>query len=402
MQYTSLCVIAALSVATATTYFKEEFGNDWADRWVVSSEWKPTSEMGEWKHTAGKYYEDENDKGIQTGDDARFYGLSADMGSSFNNEGKDLVIQFTVKHEQDIDCGGAYIKLMPSGVDQKNFGGDTEYALMFGPDICGYTKRTHVIFTYKGENLLKSSEIKCESDTFTHLYTLIVKADNTYTVKIDNKETASGSLADDWDFLEPKEIKDPEQSKPTDWVDERMIPDPESVKPEGHDDIPEEIPEEGAEMPDDWDEEDDGEWEPPMVSNPEFTGEWHAEMIENPEYKGEWEHPMVANPDFVNDETLYHVCKDCTHVGFELWQVKAGTIFDDIIVTDDIAEAEAMVASFETKQAAEKAMDAAEKEQEKKVREMEEAMAAAAAEKEAEDEADELDEDLEAELHEEL
>merc|ERR1711935_249013 len=117
--------------------------------------------------------------------------------------------------------------------------------------------------------------------------------------------------------------------------------------------------EEGAEMPDDWDEEDDGEWEP----------------------------PMVANPDFVNDETLYHVCKDCTHVGFELWQVKAGTIFDDIIVTDDIAEAEAMVASFETKQAAEKAMDAAEKEQEKKVREMEEAMAAAAAEKEAEDEA---------------
>ena len=31
----------------------------------------------------------------------------------------------------------------------------------------------------------------------------------------------------------------------------------------------------------------------------------------------------------------------CSHVGFELWQVKAGTIFDDIIVTDDAAEAQA-------------------------------------------------------------
>jgi len=398
MQYTSLCVIAALSVASATTYFKEEFGAGWADRWVVSSDWKSDAEMGMWKHTAGKFYNDESDKGIQTGDDARFYGLSADMGSSVNNEGKDLIVQFTVKHEQDIDCGGAYIKLMPSGVDQKKFGGDTEYALMFGPDICGYTKRTHVIFTYKGENLLKSDEMKCESDIYTHLYTLIINSDNTYSVKIDNVEKATGNLADDWDFLAAKEIKDPEQSKPTDWVDEMMIPDPEDVKPEGHDDIPEEIPEEGAEMPDDWDEEDDGEWEPPMVMNPEFKGEWHAKMIENPEYKGEWEHPMVANPDFVDDASLYHVCKDCTHVGFELWQVKAGTIFDDIIVTDDVAEAEAMVASFTAKQSAEKAMEAKAKEEEKKVREMEEAMAAAAEAEEAEDE----DEDLEAELHEEL
>merc|ERR1719491_1708808 len=30
----------------------------------------------------------------------------------------------------------------------------------------------------------------------------------------------------------------------------------------------------------------------------------------------------------------------CTHVGFEIWQVKTGTIFDDIIVTDSLEEAE--------------------------------------------------------------
>jgi hypothetical protein len=37
-----------------------------------------------------------------------------------------------VKHEQNLDCGGGYIKLAPSGVDQAKFGGDSEYSIMFG------------------------------------------------------------------------------------------------------------------------------------------------------------------------------------------------------------------------------------------------------------------------------
>lgn len=49
---------------------------------------------------------------------------------------------------------------------------------------------------------------------------------------------------------------------------------------------------------------------------------------------------MIDNPDYEADDKLYAVCKDeCTHIGFELWQVKAGTLFDDIIVTDDLDEA---------------------------------------------------------------
>merc|ERR1711933_22349 len=62
----------------------------------------------------------------------------------------------------------------------------------------------------------------------------------------------------------------------------------------------------------DWDDEDDGEWEPPMIDNPEYK----------------------------YDENMYKVCKDgCTHVGFEIWQVMTGTLFDDIIVTDSVEEA---------------------------------------------------------------
>lgn len=35
-------------------------------------------------------------------------------------------------------------------------------------------------------------------------------------------------------------------------------------------DKPETIPDPDAKKPDDWDEEMDGEWEPPMVTNPEY------------------------------------------------------------------------------------------------------------------------------------
>lgn len=73
--------------------------------------------------------------GIQTSQDARFYALSARF-EPFSNEGKTLVIQFTVKHEQKIDCGGGYIKVFPSDLDQSKMHGDSQYYLMFGESQC--------------------------------------------------------------------------------------------------------------------------------------------------------------------------------------------------------------------------------------------------------------------------
>ena len=102
-----------------------------------------------------------------------------------------------------------------------------------GPDICGPgTKKVHVIFNYNGENHLIKRDIRCKDDEYTHLYTLIVRPDNTYEVKIDNKKEQSGSLEDDWDFLPPKTIPDPEAKKPEDWDDRPKIDDPEDEKPE--------------------------------------------------------------------------------------------------------------------------------------------------------------------------
>ena len=314
--------------------------------------------MGEFKWTAGKYPADKVDSyGIQMTEDARHYAISAKLDMPFTNKDKELVLQYSVKHEQELDCGGAYIKLM-GDLDQTKFGGDSPYQIMFGPDICGPSnKKTHVILNYppKNDNLLIKEEVKVESDKLSHLYTLLIKPDNSFEVFIDQQSVRAGQLADQFDFLLPKEIKDPSESKPKDWVDEAKIADPEDKKPAGYDDISAEIPDPEASMPEDWDNEEDGEWEAPLVDNPEFKGNWKAKMIDNPAYKGSWEHPMIPNPAYIEDKNLHVRCTDCTHIGFELWMVKSGTMFDDIIVTDSLAEAKAYAdATFEKKKGPEK------------------------------------------------
>lgn len=69
--------------------------------------------------------------GLQTSQDARFYASSARF-EPFSNEGKPLVIQFTVKHEQKIDCGGGYVKVFPTDLAQTEMHGESSYYLMFG------------------------------------------------------------------------------------------------------------------------------------------------------------------------------------------------------------------------------------------------------------------------------
>merc|ERR1712046_214286 len=331
----ALCVtILALSctaLATAEVYLEEDFSGDWESRWITS---KAKPDLGTFKVSAGKFFGDEEAaKGLQTSQDAKFYAISS-KHTEFSNEGKTLVIQYSVKHEQDIDCGGGYLKL--GAWDPEKFEGASEYNIMFGPDICGSsTKKTHVIFNYNGKNLDKKKEVRCESDTLSHLYTLIVKSDNPYEVHIDMNKVDSGSLEEGWEFLAPKQIRDPDEKKPEDWVDEAEIDDPEDKKPDGYDDIPAKIADPKATKPDDWDDESDGTWEAPQIDNPEFKGVWKAKRISNPAYKGVWEAKLIDNPKYAADDRLYSYAS-FGHVGIDIWQVKSGTIFDNILITDDV------------------------------------------------------------------
>jgi len=132
----------------------------------------------------------------------------------------------------------------------------------------------------------------------------------------------------------------------------------------------------------------DGEWERPTIDNPEYKGEWQPKLIDNPEYKGEWVHPLVPNPDYFDDESLY-LYNSNKYVGFEVWQVKAGTIFDNILVTDDAAEAAKWADKTEkTREEEKKAFD--KQEEERKAKEEEERKAKEA--ENADEKKDEKDE----------
>jgi calreticulin len=379
-------LLAIVSVVQCKIYFQETF--DDLDKWVNSK--SKGADAGAMKLSAGKFYGDEKkDQGMQTSQDAKFYQISAKLDEPFSNEGKTVVLQFSVKHEQSIDCGGGYIKLFPSTLEPENMNGDSPYHVMFGPDICGPgTKRVHVIFTYKEKNHLIKKDIRCKDDELTHLYTLILKPDNTYEVRIDGKKEESGDLEADWDMLPAKKIKDPQSKKPEDWVDDAKIDDPDDKKPEDWE-KPELIPDTEAKKPEDWDDEEDGEWEAPMINNPEYKGEWKPKKIDNPAYKGEWVHPEIDNPEYTPDPMMYKY-DDIGAVGFEIWQVKSGTIFDNIIVTDDIAEAEQFAKdTFEaTKDGEKKMKDKIDEEDRKKQEEEDKKRAAEEKDKKPDDEED--------------
>merc|ERR1712217_472782 len=89
-------------------------------------------------------------------------------------------------------------------------------------------------------------------------------------------------------------------------------------------------------------------------------GDWNVKRISNPAYKGVWEAKKIANPEYVDDDKIYKY-DEFGFLGFALWQVKGGTIFDNIIVTDDKAEADSFAKKWkelsEVEKSAKKAED---------------------------------------------
>jgi len=357
--------IALLLVACvfATVQYHEPF--DDMSSWVQSQK---KSDFGKFELSAGKFYGDKKiNQGLRTSQDARFYAISAPIGLDLENEGKTMVVSLSVKHEQGIDCGGGYIKLLTAPFEPKDFHGESEYFVMFGPDICGYTKKIHLIFHYKGQNLLWKKEPRAPDDKLTHVYTVVIRPDNTYTFYQDMEEKEKGRLEDDWAFLKPKEIDDPTDSKPKDWVDEAQMDDPEDKKPEDWDSEAATVADPEAKQPEDWDESEDGQWEAPQIPNPKHKGSWHAKRIPNPAYKGPWKARQVANPEYDQDEKLYVTRKPITHVGIDIWQVKSGTIFDNIIIGDNLDDVNAVIEKTwkATKDAEKKASEEADKAEKK-------------------------------------
>lgn len=227
----------------------------------------------------------ENDKGVQLTQEMKHYGFGAKFPTPLTSTEDEIVIQYELKLEERLDCGGAYIKLLRDrNVSLEVLSNETPYTIMFGPDKCGSDSRVHLILQFQNPVTKEWSEhhyngqIKPKMDRGYHLYTLAIKKDNSFEVLIDTKSVARGNLLDDLKppINPPKEISDPRDFKPSTWVDETHIVDPAAAKPADWDDsqqkkipdakqtkpaswdesAPETIPDPEAHKPDGWDDEE--------------------------------------------------------------------------------------------------------------------------------------------------
>lgn len=116
-------------------------------------------------------------------------------------------------------------------------------------------------------------------------------------------------------------------------------------------------------------------------------------MGKSPILQGKWIHPEIDNPEYVADDELY-LYKDFGAIGIDIWQVKSGTIFDNILVTDSIEEAKAHAKeTFEALSAAERTKKEAHEEEEKKRFEEEEKKRKEEKDKKGKDEDEEEEEE---------
>jgi len=405
----------AKPVFTPTTLkapFLEQFTDDWDTRWKISKATKTNDDtteeelayVGTWSVEEPILYKGmEGDNGLVIKDKAALHAISSVFSKPIDNTDKTLVVQYEVKLQDELTCGGAYLKLLRDTPElhTEEFSNTTPYVIMFGPDRCGQTNKVHFIFQHKNLKTGKYEEKHLRSPPLarmvrtTSLYTLIVNPDQTYEIRIDGKSVSNGSLFENFDpsVNPPAEIEDKSDVKTSDWVDNRMIADPEAKKPEDWDeteppyiddqdavmpegwleDEPKEIPDPDATKPEDWDDDEDGDWTPvsvpnpkcaavgcgpwkrPRKMNPNFKGKWNAPMIENPDYKGEWKPRMIPNPDYYEDKTPANL-EPIGGIGFEIWTMNKDILFDNIIITHSIADAEAFQKeTFDVKAAVEKA-----------------------------------------------
>lgn len=108
---TIAAILGLAALASAEVYLYETFsdGQGWKDRWTASSY---REDLGKMEVSAGQWFADQDKSaGLRTTEDYRFYAMSTPI-KPFSNKDKDLVIQFDVKNDQKIDCGGSYIKVL--------------------------------------------------------------------------------------------------------------------------------------------------------------------------------------------------------------------------------------------------------------------------------------------------
>ncbi|KAJ6237752.1 calreticulin and calnexin [Anaeramoeba flamelloides] len=322
-------------------HFLETFENSTTTN-LPLHEWEPTKQKnyhGSFVRKASNITDEHGDDYVLVAEKAGYYyGYSHVFETPFSpiNDDHGLVLQYSTTFSEFITCGGGYIKLFYK-FKPKKLGQKTNYAIMFGPDICGGNNNIHFIYTRKNPNNKNLEERKLKNppqapmDHLSHLYTLVLDRANRFQMYLDMELIREGNLLDDFEGVHHPSMDDPNDKPPEDWVDDYWIRDPSDLPPEDWTDE-EYVIDVDAFTPQEWDVVQDGEWEPPLIANEKWKKKWVQRKILNPEWRGEWEPRKIYDKLYWDDRTPYKL--DTIYgIGFEIWSVNKNVFFDDIILS---------------------------------------------------------------------
>jgi hypothetical protein len=145
----------------------------------------------------------EGDKSLVVATPHKHYGLVRTLDVPVDPKGKDLVVQYEVRLHKGISCSGAYLKLLAadSAFEPELLSEDSGFSVMFGPDKCGGTNKIHLIIrvqnpiTKEWEEKHMDKPAPIETDNLSHLYTLVIKNDDTFKILVDSVVKVEGTLA---------------------------------------------------------------------------------------------------------------------------------------------------------------------------------------------------------------
>ncbi|QHS71385.1 calnexin [Saccharomyces paradoxus] len=412
-QFLNLALVKAISLQSNVTLGNDSFWENfqaYSDTKHLNQEWttsKATNEEGtkiygaQWRLSQGRLQGSAWDKAVavRTSNAAAMIGhlLKTPINVS---ETDTLVVQYEIKLDNSLTCGGAFIKLVSGFM---NVGALENYVpdgkgveLVFGPDYCApetnsvqfAINKVHKITHKPKLRYLQETPLSKLTDTSqSHLYTLIIdESTQSFQILIDGKTVMARehiedkknvsfeppitpplmipdvSVAKPHDWDDRIRIADPEVVKPSDWDEEEplMIPDPKDTEPlEWDSSISEYILDPDAEKPSWWQEPEHGEWIPLMIKNPLCTakhgcGQWIPRLIKNPKYKGSWEPTEVINPNYMGEwhspETenpLYYeerqplrIENEISGVILEFWSGSPNMLISNIYVGKNVTEAQ--------------------------------------------------------------
>ncbi|KAK2941377.1 putative Calnexin like protein [Blattamonas nauphoetae] len=396
-----LCVLLFISLTNAKLILNEPFQVD-----KLGETWNPILDdqfNGSWaieKRIVPTINPDE--RGLTMKTESGRYALLHNLPFTFSDVEDSLTFSFTVLAQTDPSkCNNLTLRLFapsstfsPSGrtYDPDDYDEDdaelTPPILMsFGPVKCDSTDQLEFVWNVFNPVLEEwtlhklKKKIRSEIDGNTHLYSLTIHKNESFSISIDGSVKLEGDFLDEQMFeppIQPKEyIEDKHAKKPKDWIDDPMMDDPDDEKPDDWDeDAPFFIPDEESvkpalwdeEQPEDvvatnltkpadWDDEKDGEWfgklmpnpicrtygcgkwTPGMIRNVEYKGKWSPRRIPNPEYVGEWTPDLVENEEYFEVETVTSGTK-VGWVGFMGQNTNPGLFVRDLKIgpADEIEE----------------------------------------------------------------